>query len=279
MADRLGKEEVRRALDEDEARHDITTALLGDSADAPALGRFIAEQACVVAGGPVAHEVFAQLDPAAGFVQYIAEGDRVEAGGVVAAVEAPARIILAGERVALNFLQRLSAIATQTRLAVEAVRGMGTEITDTRKTTPGLRALEKYAVRTGGGLNHRLSLSDAILFKDNHWTLLRRGRGSLGEAIAGAPPDVSVTVEIETEQELALALAAGVTRLLVDNQPPERVAEWVQRCGPDVAIEASGGIVPETAAPYARAGARYISIGALTHSISAIDIRLDLAFA
>jgi nicotinate-nucleotide pyrophosphorylase (carboxylating) len=275
LADRFAEDEVRRALDEDAARRDVTTALLGKLADNPAVGTVLAEAACVVAGGPVAREVFRQLDPSIQFDQSVADGDRARAGTPIATVRGPSRPLLAGERVALNFLQRLSGIATATRRAVDAVAGTGAVITDTRKTTPGLRALEKYAVCMGGGENHRLSLSDAVLWKDNHWALLERSGRSLAQVLEAVPPGTPVTVEVEDEAQFAAAVAAGVKRILVDNQPPERVAVWARRVG-SVAIEASGGITPETALAYAHAGARYISIGALTHSASAAAIRLDL---
>jgi nicotinate-nucleotide pyrophosphorylase (carboxylating) len=278
LPDRFAEVEVRRALEEDAARRDCTTALLGDIGSTAALGRFLTEAPAIVAGGPVMREVFFQLDPTLQFEQHLAEGERAKAGAVIATVRGPSRALLAGERVALNFLQRLSGIATATRRAVDAVAGTGAVITDTRKTTPGLRALEKYAVRTGGGENHRLSLADAVLWKDNHWELLGRTGRSLTEVLRAVPAGTPVTVEVEDEEQLEAALAAGVKRILVDNQPPDRVAAWARRAG-SVAIEASGGITPETAAAYARAGARYISIGALTHSAPAAAIRLDLVIA
>jgi len=278
LPDRFAEEEVRHALDEDDARRDCTTTLLGDIASTPAAGRFVAEAPVVVAGGPVAAEVFRQLDPSVQFEQHVADGARAERGAVIATARGPARALLAGERVALNFLQRLSGIATVTRRAVDAVAGTGAIITDTRKTTPGLRALEKYAVRRGGGENHRLSLADAVLWKDNHWELLGRVGRSLAEVLRAVPAGTPVTVEVENEAQLEAALAAGVKRILVDNQPPERIAAWARRVG-SVAIEASGGITPETASAYANAGAHYISIGALTHSAPAAAIRLDLGIA
>jgi nicotinate-nucleotide pyrophosphorylase (carboxylating) len=277
LADDLGQDEVRRALAEDAASRDVTSALLGALADTPAAGRFIGEEPCVVAGSPVARQVFRQLDPTVAYTEQVPDGTRADPGAVIAVVHGRARVLLAGERVALNFLQRLSGIATATRRAVDAVAGTGAEVTDTRKTTPGLRALEKYAVRMGGGVNHRLSLADAVLWKDNHWQLLGRSGRELREVLAGAPAGMPVTVEVESDAQLEAALAAGARRVLVDNQPPERVAAWVRRAGPGVAIEASGGITPESAAAYARAGARYISIGALTHSARAVSIRLDLS--
>ncbi len=277
MADPLGGEAVRRALAEDRARDDVTTRLLGPAADRSTAGTFIAEQPCVVAGLPVVASVFRELEPAARLEACVAEGAWVEPGAVVARAHARAATLLGGERVALNFLQRLSGIATATRRAVDAVAGTGARITDTRKTAPGLRELEKYAVRMGGGVNHRDSLADAVLFKDNHWAML--GGAPLVEALARAPRGLPVMVEVETPEQLEMALAAGVRRILVDNQPPQRLAEWVRRAGPDVAVEASGGITPETARAYAEAGATFISIGSLTHSVRAAAIRFDVELA
>jgi nicotinate-nucleotide pyrophosphorylase (carboxylating) len=277
LAEDLGEDEVRRALAEDAASRDVTTTLLGALADTPAVGQFIAEEFCVVAGSPVARQAFRQLDPSIEYNEQVPDGTRADPGAVIAVVHGRARVLLAGERVALNFLQRLSGIATLTRRAVDAVAGTGAEITDTRKTTPGLRTLEKYAVRMGGGVNHRLSLADAVLWKDNHWQLLGRSGRELRDVLSAVPAGTPVTVEVESDAQLEAALAAGARRVLVDNQPPERVAAWVRRVGPGVAIEASGGITPESAAAYAKAGARYISIGALTHSARAVSIRLDLS--
>jgi nicotinate-nucleotide pyrophosphorylase (carboxylating) len=272
----LGTEEVRAALEEDRAREDVTTALLGPAAHRPATGTFRAEEPFVVAGLPVVREVFGQLEGGARLEPCRSDGESVLPGDPIAVAEASAATLLAGERVALNFLQRLSAISTLTRRAVDAVRGTGCTITDTRKTTPGLRALEKYAVRVGGGENHRFSLADGVLWKDNHWPLLRAGGETLEQALRKVPPGLDVIVEVESDEQLELALAAGVGRILVDNQPPERVAEWAGRCAGRAVIEASGGITPETAAAYARAGARYISIGALTHSAGAVKISFEV---
>ena len=274
MADPPGLDIVRRALAEDRAREDVTTRLLGDSAERPTTGTFIAEARCVVAGLPFVAAVFQELEPAARVEACVAEGAWAEPGAVLARAQARAATLLAGERVALNFLQRLTGVATATRRAVEAVAGTAALITDTRKTTPGLRELEKYAVHVGGGVNHRTSLADTVLFKDNHWAML--GATPLAQALARAPRGVPVIVEVETPEQLEAALAAGVTRILVDNQPPERLAEWVRRAGPDVAIEASGGITPETARAYAEAGAKFISLGSLTHSVTAAAIRFEL---
>lgn len=277
MVEPLGFEAVRAALAEDRVREDVTTALLGAEADRPATATILAEEPCVVAGLPVAAEVFRQLGLRDAVESIVEDGAAVGAGQRLADVRGPARQLLAGERTALNFLQRLSGIATATRAVVEAVQGTGAIVTDTRKTTPGLRELEKYAVRVGGGENHRAHLAAGVLWKDNHWALL--GDAPLAEVLARAPAGVPVVVEAETDEQFAAALDAGVTRILVDNRSPAQVAAWVRKAGTAVAIEASGGIRPDTARAYAEAGARYLSIGALTHSVRAVAIRLDLAIA
>ena len=251
MADPLGLAEVRRALEEDRAREDVTTRLLGAAAERSADAAFVAEGRFVVAGLPIVGRVYAELDHDACLESVgplLEEGAWVEPGAVLARVRARAAALLAGERVALNFLQRLSGIATLTRRAVDAVAGTAARITHTRKTTPGLRSLERYAVTVGGGVANRGSLAEAVLWKDNHWALLGAG-----------------------------TLAAGVRHILADNQTPERVAAWVRRAGPGVTVQASGGITPERARDYAQAGAALISIGALTHSAPAAPIRCDLA--
>jgi nicotinate-nucleotide pyrophosphorylase (carboxylating) len=272
-------EAVRRALREDLASEDATTRLLGAAAARPVVARFVAEGRFVVAGLPVAGAALRELDPDVQFPES-AEGAWVGPGDVVAAVRCRAGAILSAERVALNFLQRLSGIATATRRAVDAVAGTPARITHTRKTTPGLRALEQYAVRVGGGMDNRASLADAILWKDNHWALLARegGRGkhSLVATLRGVPDGLPVIVEVESAAQLEEALAAGVTHLLVDNQSPERVAEWVKRAGPGVTIQASGGITLENARAYAEAGAALLAIGALTHSVSAAPITCEI---
>jgi len=274
LADPLGLAEVRRALEEDRAPEDVTTRLLGAAAGRPASAAFIAEGHFTVAGLPIVGRVYAELDRDACLEPVAREGAWVEPGAVLARVRAPAATLLAGERVALNFLQRLCGIATLTRRAVEAVAGTAARITHTRKTTPGLRALERYAVTVGGGVANRGSLAEAVLWKDNHWALL--GAGDLAAALAAAPPGVPVVVEVEDEAQLERALAAGVRHILADNQTPERVAAWVRRAGPGVTVQASGGITPESARHYAQAGAALISIGALTHSAPAAPIRCDI---
>ncbi len=274
MAEPLGLEEVRRALEEDCAADDVTTRLLGAATRRAACAHFVAEGRFVVAGLPIVTRVYAELDPEARVEALCGEGEWVGPDAVLARVRATAATLLSGERVALNFLQRLSGVATLTRRAVEAVAGTGARITHTRKTTPGLRALESYAVTVGGGVENRRSLAEAVLWKDNHWALL--GPGGLAAALAGAPPDAPVVVEVESDAQLEEALAAGVRHILADNQTPERVARWVRRAGPGVTVQASGGITPEGARAYAEAGAGLISIGALTHAAPAAPIRCDI---
>jgi len=273
LAEPLGQSDVRRALAEDLASGDVTTRLLGAAAARAAALRFVAEAPFVVAGLPVVDLTFKELDPHAQLETHVADGAWAEPGVTVATVRAQARGLLSGERVALNFLQRLSGIATLTRRVVDAVAGTPARITHTRKTTPGLRALEVYAVRMGGGVDNRASLADAVLWKDNHWVLLQ---GTLADALEAAPPGLPVMVEVENDVQLAAALTAGVTHLLVDNQTPEKLAAWAQTAGPRVTIQASGGITVDTARAYAEAGATLIAIGALTHSAPAAAIRCEL---
>jgi nicotinate-nucleotide pyrophosphorylase (carboxylating) len=280
LAEPLGLDLVRRALLEDRAVDDVTTPLLGAAADTAAAGRFVAEGDCVVAGLPVAALVFSELDRGAALRLSLADGDRASAGIVLATVTARAGALLAGERVALNLLQRLSGIATATRRIVDAVAGTGARVTHTRKTTPGLRDLERYAVRVGGGVDNRASLAESVLWKDNHWVLLGSGERNAGSGLkhvlAKAPQGVDIVVEVETDEQLTEALAAGVTHVLADNRSPATIAAWVRRAGPGVTIQASGGITAATAAAYARAGAHLISVGALTHSAPAAPIGFEL---
>jgi len=276
LADPLGLEAVRRALAEDRAVDDVTTPLLGPAAQARATGRFIAEADCVVAGLSVAGLVFRELDPDALMRPALSDGDRAGAGTLLATVTARAGALLAGERVALNFLQRLSGIATMTRALVAAVAGTGAQITHTRKTTPGLRDLERDAVRMGGGVDNRGSLAEAVMWKDNHWVLLGTAGRTLKETLAASGVGVPVVVEAETDAQLEEALAAGVTHVLADNRSPATIAAWVRRVGRGVTIQASGGITAANVAAYARAGAQLISVGALTHSAAAAAIGFEL---
>lgn len=270
------KDQAARALREDDAFEDITTGLVPSADERSITGSLMAEERLVVAGSPIVHAALGAFDRPGTYSEIIAEGDWADAGTTLGTITTDARTLLGTERVILNFLQRLSAIATQTRLAVDAAHGTSAVITDTRKTTPGLRDVEKYAVRVGGGLNHRRSLADAVLIKDNHWQLLDGTVESLARARASVADSVPFQVEVETVEQLDAVIAAGVTFILVDNQSPETVQKWKARVGPDVILEASGGIDVEQVAAYAQAGADRISMGCLTHSAGSVSIRLDV---
>ena len=292
MTELFGRDEARRALEEDRARDDVTTALLGAVADRPAEAAVRAEERCVVAGVPVAAEVFALLDPAAALEARIAEGAWAERGARIATVRAPGRVLLAGERTALNFLQRLSGIATATARAVAAA-GRTVAVLDTRKTTPGLRLLEKSAVTAGGGRAHRGGLDDGILIKDNHLAACGPSGGktlSPAEAVrrvrafleANLSEDrrrgMMVEVEVDTIEQLAEVLPEGPDVVLLDNMRPDQLREAVARRNakaPRVQLEASGGVTLETVGEVAATGVERISVGALTHSAPALDCGID----
>jgi nicotinate-nucleotide pyrophosphorylase (carboxylating) len=270
------REAVVRALAEDlGVLGDLTsTALI--PGDATGTGHFMARMDGVLAGTAVAREVFAQLDPAVTVTWLAADGDRLVAGQQVGTIAGSLRSLLTGERSALNFLGHLSGVATLTRAHVDAAAAAGGQarIRDTRKTTPGLRALEKAAVRAGGGANHRGNLSDAVLVKDNH---LRHC--SIAEAVDRARshwPGVAVEVECDTLDQVAEAKAAGADVVLLDNMTPDQVARAVGIAGGAMPLEVSGRVTLDTVAAYAAAGADLISIGALTHSAPVLDIALDL---
>ncbi|MFS8796999.1 carboxylating nicotinate-nucleotide diphosphorylase [Synechococcus sp. R70.1] len=234
----------------------------------------LAKEPGILAGLEIAQRVFRLVDPQVQFAPKVEEGASVAAGQEVVQLKGSLRGILAAERLALNLLQRLSGIATLTRTYVEALRGTSAQLLDTRKTTPGLRALEKYAVRVGGGKNHRFGLFDGILIKENHI----RGAGGISAAIqrakAGAPHHLKVEVEVRNLQELEEALAAGADLILLDNFPLEQIRAAVQRVGGKVPLEVSGNMNLERARQAAEAGVDYISVGALTHSAKALDLSL-----
>ncbi len=270
--------EVRRYLDEDVGAGDVTTSLVVP-AGARARGRIVARQPCVVAGLEIARAVFAVLDASVRFDSAGRDGDRADADTTLAELRGSAPAMLTGERVALNILQRLSGIATVTRRYVDAVAGTGASISDTRKNTPGLRLFEKYAVRVGGGRNHRGGLYDAVLVKDNH-IVAGGGLESVLTVLAAAPPAVSVQLEVDSLDQLSAALDRGVRAFLLDNMAPDVVAEAVRlvrqsRGGADCWLEASGGITLENVRAYAEAGVDTMSVGALTHSAPSVDIALD----
>jgi nicotinate-nucleotide pyrophosphorylase (carboxylating) len=271
---------VRLALEEDAAADDITSAIVIDQA-ARASGAFVAREELTACGLEVAREVFRQADPALAFETRHADGDRCAPGEVLAVVRGRARPILAGERTALNFMQRLSGIATATSRLVALVRGTGVQIADTRKTVPGLRAFDKYAVATGGGTNHRAGLADAILIKDNHWRLaggvaeaVRRARAA-GRPAAGAP----ITIEVTTAGEARAAIEAGAEALLLDNMDDATLEETLAVARGRAFLEVSGGLTADRAPRLATLGIQRLSIGALTHSVRAVDIALEMEAA
>jgi nicotinate-nucleotide pyrophosphorylase (carboxylating) len=233
-----------------------------------------ARESGVIAGLDAAEVVFAVLDGSVSFRRLVGDGDAVGAGQDIAQVAGPTRSLLACERTALNLLQRLSGIATTTRRYVELVSGTGARITDTRKTTPGLRALEKYAVTVGGGQNHRLGLFDGILIKDNH--IAAAGlRQAVAAAKRGAPQTMRVEVEVRSLDELQEAIDAGADAVLLDNMEVDTLRQAVQIARGRVVLEASGGVNEGNVAAIAATGVDVISVGALTHSVKALDIGMD----
>jgi nicotinate-nucleotide pyrophosphorylase (carboxylating) len=273
--------EVRRFLAEDVGRGDVTSERVVPRA-ARASAAMVARQACVVAGLPLARAVFLAVDPEIAVTDIASDGDGVAAGAVLARVEGPAGPILTAERVALNLVQRLSGIATLTRAYVDAIAGTGACVSDTRKTTPGLRVFEKYAVHVGGGRNHRCGLYDAILIKDNHRAIAGGAAAAVTAARQANGIVMPIQVEIDALADLPRVFELGVEAVLLDNMTPLQVAEAVKLArshprGRDCWVEASGGITLETIRAYAEAGVDTISVGALTHSAPAVDIALDIA--
>jgi len=269
---------VRRALEEDLGAGDITT----DATVAPgqdARGVFLVKTDCVLAGIDVALEAFRQAAEngsrrAPSFTVRTHDGERCKPGDEIAEVLGPARALLMGERTALNFLQRLSGIATRTRRFVDAAGGR-IRVLDTRKTTPTLRTLEKYAVRAGGATNHRMGLFDAILIKDNHIRLA----GGVGAAVAGVrarQPGLFVEIEAQSLEQVDEALAAGADVVLVDNLGCDEIREAVRRARDRAKVEISGGVTLERLSELAATGADYVSVGALTHSAPAVDISFEI---
>lgn len=269
---------IERALAEDVGSGDATTLALVD-ADALASARIVARHPVVVAGMGVAAEVFRRADPGLQTEILAADGEEAAAGTVLMRVRGPARALLAAERTALNLAQRMTGIATATECLVRIVADYGTRILDTRKTVPGLRRLDKYAVKCGGGTNHRIGLHDAILIKDNHLAFWRRThKGTLADAVRAARqayPGLKLEIEVDSLAQLREALPGKPDWVLLDNMAPETVAEAVSLCGGACQTEASGGITKENVREYARAGVTAISVGALTHSAKAADLSLE----
>jgi nicotinate-nucleotide pyrophosphorylase (carboxylating) len=275
----LVREEVRRFLREDVGSGDVTTAWTIPR-DAVAKCHVVARQACVVAGLDLARAAFTELDARVTTRLAAADGEAVAPGRVLLLVAGPAGPILTAERVALNLLQRLSGIATVTRRYVDAVAGTGASVSDTRKTTPGFRVFEKYAVRMGGGRNHRAGLYDAVLIKDNHLAAAGGIRAALEAAAAHRTAGTPIQVEVDDFDQLADALRFGVDAVLLDNMSPEGAAQAVAliRASPEGRacwVEASGGITLANVRRYAESGVDTVSVGAITHSAPAADIALD----
>ena len=271
----LVQAKVAAALAEDlGAIGDITTnAVIDPQWTATAV--IAAREPGIAAGLGVAAEAFRQIDPQLTFAADISDGEPVERGTVVARLDGNARAILTAERIALNFLGRMSGIATLTRRYVDAVEGTAATIVDTRKTTPGLRAFEKYAVKCGGGANHRIGLFDAVLIKDNHIAIAGGVANAIAAARAHAGHMVKIEVEVDTLAQLDDALAHDIDAVLLDNMAPDQLRDAVRRCGDRVITEASGGINLDTVRSIAESGVKLISVGALTHSAPVLDFGLD----
>lgn len=273
---------VGEFLAEDIGRGDITTTACVPQ-NTRGLGRFLAKEYLVLCGLDVAEAVFFHLDPDTGEIETtFNEGDEIENGTVFATLKGYADVLLVGERTALNLIQRMSGIATLTRAYVKAIEGTQAQIVDTRKTTPGLRILEKYAVTVGGGKNHRMGLDDGVLIKDNHIALA----GGITEAVHAAKNKVGhlhkIEVEISNWAQLREAIEAGAEIVMLDNQTPDEAAKLVQMArsmNPNVLIEASGGMDLDRVRSFAEAGVDLISVGRLTHSARAVDISFKIQIA
>ncbi len=273
---------IDTALEEDAPWGDVTSETL-IPASATATATLVAREPGVLAGGDVVAAVMHAVDPAIVTTVAVPDGTAFAAGDVLATVSGPARAVLRGERVALNLVQRLSGIATLTARYVAAVQGTGARVVDTRKTTPGLRALERHAVRCGGGHNHRTSLSDAVLAKDNHLAVLLAEGVGIGDAIRAARGRLGHTVHLEVEvdriDQVEEVVAAGVDTIMLDNFTVPMLEEGVALVAGRALVEASGGVSLETVAAIAATGVDVVSVGALTHSARALDLGLDVDVA
>ncbi|HSK05946.1 MAG TPA: carboxylating nicotinate-nucleotide diphosphorylase [Acidimicrobiia bacterium] len=268
---------VGRALSEDLGElGDITSdACIPETAESDAF--FVGRAEGVIAGLEVAAYVFETLDPSLSFVPVIADGDQVGPGDRAARISGRTRSILSGERTALNLLGRMSGVATATAMLVAAVSGTGVRISDTRKTMPGLRAIDKYAVRAGGGMNHRFGLYDAVLIKDNHLAAIGDLTAAVAAARAVVGPGVMVEVEVDNLDQLARVLESDADRVLLDNMGPELLGRAVEMVGGRMTTEASGGVTRDNVRLLAETGVDIISVGWLTHSAPQLDIALDFA--
>ena len=272
---------VASALDEDRAIFDVTTHTTV-APDQQGHGFFLFKQSGVLCGIDLAREAFEQLSPGLELDAFYEDGDHIENGVEIAEITGPLAAMLSAERVALNFMQRLSGIATVSHQYVEeAAAGGPARVVDTRKTTPGLRALERYAVRTGGAHNHRDNLQDGVLIKDNHLAAGAARGLSIAEVIAlardGAPHTLRIEVEVDTPDQAAEAIAAGADIVLLDNMDPDTMRPIVQSAPAGVLFEASGGVNLKTIRAIAATGVQLVSVGALTHSAPSLDISLDIS--
>ena len=268
---------VSRALREDLGRAGDITSAATIPADTRTQATIVGRRAGIVAGMPLAIRAFTELDAGVEIEAAVDDGTPVTAGTPLARIKGSAHAILAAERVALNFLGHLSGIASATAAFVESVKGTGVRITCTRKTTPGLRALEKYAVRCGGGSNHRFGLDDAVLIKDNHIAVMGGVGGAIERARAAVGHLVKIEVEIDDLGQLGEALAAEPDAILLDNMNLADLAEAVRQIGGTAVVEASGGVTIGTARAIAETGVEFISSGWITHSAPALDIAMDVA--
>ena len=265
------REDVARALQEDEAASDLTAALVPEQT---ARATILCRQQAVLCGILWAEEAFRQLEPSIALDWQAGDGDRVDPDTVVCKLQGPARPLLQGERTALNFLQLLSATASRTREFVQTLNASPCVLLDTRKTLPGLRHAQKYAVQCGGGTAHRSNLAEAVLIKENHWTLISDLEAAVREARA-QNPEVQVIVEVENLQQLEQVRAARPDVILLDNFSPEQARSATAEC-PDIPLEISGGVTESNLADYAAAGVARISLGTLTKDIQAIDFSMRL---
>lgn len=264
---------ITLALNEDIGTGDITT-LSTIPEDKTATGRFVAKEDMIICGIDLAKHIFGRVDPSIEMKANFKDGDAVKKGDVIAVVSGNAQNVLTGERTALNFMQRLTGIATRTHASVAEVAGTNAKITDTRKTTPGLRVLEKYAVRVGGGTNHRFNLADGVLIKDNHIAVSGGIKNAVKNARAVIPHTLKIEVEVETKEQLAEALNAGADIIMLDNMSNDLMRECVGIVAGRALVEASGNMGEKSLREVAETGVDIISIGALTHTVKAADISL-----
>ncbi|MFC6202673.1 carboxylating nicotinate-nucleotide diphosphorylase [Lactiplantibacillus nangangensis] len=264
---------IKNFLAEDIGRGDLSTLTLPNQR---VTGDIVARQAGVIAGQVIPSVVLRALSEDSQYEQLVADGAQVEAGTIIGRITAPIAELLAGERVLLNLMQRMSGIATTTHVAIETLSDASIAILDTRKTLPGLRQFDKAAVVIGGGQNHRFGLDDAVMIKDNHWALINDLATTVRQLRDLIGPTKIIEVEVETEKQLQAAVASHVDMIMIDNQTPATVKAWRQLIPAPIKVEVSGGITPVTLAQYAHTGVDYISLGYLTHSVTALDLAIEI---